>query len=475
MPPADLRAALKRSGRKPASCVVGLTKERQAVILLHRLKRPRKLLGEAKAAGLVLDLASLRFGRVSVSGGSDSAQAGFTVNKPVPPAVQQAMRAPMRAAGHPRFTVSADPSLEDEADGPDEADGDGDADKEDANDDADPGGDGADGGGSGAPGPSGTAAGALADRVAAPAPPAAAPGGAAVLVGATIGAPPPAGPSGAPLPGPAIGQLARPGAAPSMALPGVPALKARLTPLVKRVAGAVKAGQPGAERLLAAAEAAYGALQAGDLAAAGHGADALERLLGGPAAPAGTAAAAGGTPAPASSAGAAPATVGSAGPGTPVPGGTGQAAPSRAGAFKEELAGLVQRVAPTMAADPSRRAPLLKLAKHATARFHAGDEAGAKAGIEALRMALAAAPFRPAAPRPGPARTQGLATPPPGLARPTRLLQAARPWPQAARRRPSRPCPSRAAHRTGTPMRPCCWAGRTGRQGWPGRRSRMRT
>ena len=84
-------------------------------------------------------------------------------------------------------------------------------------------------------------------------------------------------------------------------------------------------------------------------------------------------------------------------------------------------------------------------------------------------------PRRPAPPRPGPARTQGLATPPPGLARPTRLLQAARPWPQAARRRPSRPCPSRAAHRTGTPMRPCCWAGRTGRQGWPGRRSRMRT
>ncbi len=49
MPPAELRAALKRAGRKPASCVIGLTKDRQAVILLDRLKKPRKLLGEAKA------------------------------------------------------------------------------------------------------------------------------------------------------------------------------------------------------------------------------------------------------------------------------------------------------------------------------------------------------------------------------------------------------------------------------------------
>ncbi len=114
MSPAELRAALKRAGDKPASCVIGLTKTRQAVILLDRLKKPRKLLGEAKAqaktAGLDLDLASLRFGRVSVSG----KEAGFTVNKAVAPAVQQAMKAPMRAAAHPSFTVNADPAIEDE-------------------------------------------------------------------------------------------------------------------------------------------------------------------------------------------------------------------------------------------------------------------------------------------------------------------------------------------------------------------------
>jgi len=48
--------------------VIGLTKDRQAVILLNRPKKPRKLLSEAKsqakATGLDLDLTSLRFGRV---------------------------------------------------------------------------------------------------------------------------------------------------------------------------------------------------------------------------------------------------------------------------------------------------------------------------------------------------------------------------------------------------------------------------
>ena len=118
----ELHASLKRAEDKPASCVIGLTKSRQAVILLDRLKKPRKLLGEAKAQakaeGLDLDLSSLRFGRVSVSG----KEAGFTVNKAVPPAAQQAMKAPMRAAGHPHFTVNADPSIEDEPE--DGADGD---------------------------------------------------------------------------------------------------------------------------------------------------------------------------------------------------------------------------------------------------------------------------------------------------------------------------------------------------------------
>ena len=358
MPSAELRAALKKAGRKPASCVIGLTKDRQAVVLLDRLKKPRKLLGEAKAqakaAGLPLDLATLRFGRVSVSGGSDSAQAGFTVNKPVAPAVQQAMRAPMRAAGHPRFTVNADPSLEDEADGPDEAD---------------PDGDGADLDGGGAGGG------------AAPRPAAWAPGGAATPAGRPQAPRRRPGQGTLPAPGLASGPPAGPGGASSAGSPDA-ALRARLTPLVKRVSAAVKSGQPGSERLLAAAEAAYGALRSGDLAAAGGGADALERLLGG-------ASEAGPPPGslPAAMAPATPAPVAPA-PGNGGAGGAAARVPSPLVALRDVAGGIPAAVA----ADPSRAQPLARLLADARASAAAGDAVVATPKIEALRRAIAAPP-----------------------------------------------------------------------------------
>ena len=170
----------------------------------------------------------------------------------------------------------------------------------------------------------------------------------------------------------------------------MPALTARLTPLVKRVAGAVKAGQPGADGLRAAAEAAYGALQAGDLAAAGQGADNLERLLGGPAA------ATGGT----------------------------SAFPSPAGpaALTKDLASLVKRIAPAVAADPACQATLPGLAMKAHACLKSGDAAGAAAGIEALRQALNApaatggvpGPGQAGPPPGGPAASPGADAPSPG-------------------------------------------------------------
>ena len=100
---------------KASACVVGLTREKQAVILVDHLPKPRKLLASAKAmgqgAGLALDVASLRFGRVSVRG----KQVDITVNKAVAPALELKLKPVMRAAGHPMFTLNADPALEDEA------------------------------------------------------------------------------------------------------------------------------------------------------------------------------------------------------------------------------------------------------------------------------------------------------------------------------------------------------------------------
>ena len=116
MPPAELRAALKKADTRgrASSCVVGLTRDKRAVILVDHLPKPRKLLAQVKAqgqaAGLDLDVPSLRFGRVSVSG----RQVDITVNKAVAPAVELKLRPVMRAAAHPVFTINADPAIEDE-------------------------------------------------------------------------------------------------------------------------------------------------------------------------------------------------------------------------------------------------------------------------------------------------------------------------------------------------------------------------
>jgi len=116
MPPAELRAALKKADTRgrPSSCVVGFTRDKRAVILVDHLPKPRKLLAQVKAqgqaAGLDLDVPSLRFGRVSVSG----RQVDITVNKAVAPALELKLKPVMRGAGHPVFTINADPDIEDE-------------------------------------------------------------------------------------------------------------------------------------------------------------------------------------------------------------------------------------------------------------------------------------------------------------------------------------------------------------------------
>jgi len=390
----ELRALLKKAKRRPMSCVVALTKDKQGVILLDRRKKPRKLMGElrgqAKAAGLELDATTIRFGRASVDGASDSAQVNITVNKPVPGAMRLALLPQLRAAGMQRCTINVDEAIEAEAD-----------DGEDEPDDGDEAGD-EDRGGAPGSARGGTVP---------------APGSGAAPAGlATSGASGAAGPSGAPSsPGAAL----RGGQPPFAGLgeaPGAEALRVRLTPLVRCVAGAAGSGQPNAKALQAAAQAAYGALKSGDLAATVQGTDALERLLRG-----GTV----GAPSPTSAispTGTLPAAAGAALPGATVPGtrapgdgGTSQGGTASAGTLKGELTGLAQRIAPAIATDPSRKAALLDLAGKANARLKSGDAGGAAAGIAALREALHA----PAVPDGGPADGTGL---------PAGGLELSQPW-----------------------------------------------
>ena len=325
------------------------------MILVDHLPKPRKLLASAKAQGqassIDLDVASLRFGRVSVSG----KQVDITVNKAVGPAVELKLKPVMRTAGHPQFTINADPAIEDEP--------------EDAGT-ADPNRVG------GHPSPPGASA-------------APVPGGSAVPNGATsamlppgpLGALPASGPTSGPPPQPnGTSGAGTPAAKPVEAL-GVAALERRLLPLVGQVTAAANTGQPGADRLRATATTAYAALRSGDLAGAGRGVDDLERLLGG----AGGTGPTPGNPPAAAASGVPPLTA-------PVPGIAGMSGTTAAPSLLVALRDAAQSIPAAVAADPSRKQPLAALLADARASAEAGDAAAA---VPRSRRCVGPSPLRP--------------------------------------------------------------------------------
>lgn len=119
MPPAELKLLLHLARRQALSCTIAMTKDKQGLILLHRRTKPRKLAAElrqkAKSAGLELDPTSVRFGRATVDGGSDSAMVTFTVNKPAPGPMRRALLEQVRPASFQRCEIVVDESLEGEA------------------------------------------------------------------------------------------------------------------------------------------------------------------------------------------------------------------------------------------------------------------------------------------------------------------------------------------------------------------------
>ena len=122
MSAADLRPLLNLSKRQPVGCAVALTKDKQAILLLHRTMRPRKVMADlrkqAVAAKVDLDLQTLRFGRASVDGGSDSQCVNIAVNKEVPNAgsYELKLRERLKPAGFRRCSVTVDAALEGEPD-----------------------------------------------------------------------------------------------------------------------------------------------------------------------------------------------------------------------------------------------------------------------------------------------------------------------------------------------------------------------
>lgn len=131
MSAAELKPLLKLSRHRPVNCVIAMTKNKQGVILMHRRTKPRKLMAElrrqATAAGMELNTTSIRFGRATVDGASDSAMVRFTVNKPAPGTIRVALLEQLRPAGFQRCEIAVDEALETETE-----------DGEDADDEADP-------------------------------------------------------------------------------------------------------------------------------------------------------------------------------------------------------------------------------------------------------------------------------------------------------------------------------------------------
>ncbi len=237
MSAADMKPLLKLSRRRPVSCVVALTKDKQGVVLLHRRKKPRKLMAElrrqAAAAGMELNAASIRFGRAAVDGASDSALVRFTVNKPAPGAIRMALLERLRPAGFQRCEIAVDEALETEAeDGEDE-----DTDDEDASDEA------AASAGSGTPPPAGPVVPAMA----------------AVAGGSGADA---AG--GGPVPG---------------TPPNAAALAASLLDLARRIAPVIAADPARKEPLLRLAAGTRDSIRAGNLQVAEGGITALRQAL----------------------------------------------------------------------------------------------------------------------------------------------------------------------------------------------------
>ena len=118
MTPEELRPLLKIARRRPVTCAVATTKDRQGVVLLDKKLKPRKLAAvlkqKARAGGVELDPATIRFGRTSVDGASDAAKVTFTVHKAAPGAMKMALLPNLRPAGFQRCEFVVNEALETE-------------------------------------------------------------------------------------------------------------------------------------------------------------------------------------------------------------------------------------------------------------------------------------------------------------------------------------------------------------------------
>lgn len=118
---AEMKQLLAKAKRgSPISCAIGMSKDKEAVLLLDRKKKPRKVIAELKKqaaeAGLEVAGASMRFGRAEIDGAEDARTVVFVVNKEAPGMVRAALVKLLRPAGFGQVEITVDEGLEDESD-----------------------------------------------------------------------------------------------------------------------------------------------------------------------------------------------------------------------------------------------------------------------------------------------------------------------------------------------------------------------
>lgn len=119
MKPAGMKPLLRNSKNRTVYAAIGLTKDKDGVVLLDYLVKPKKLLAmlkdEAKKVKLELDAPSLRFGTALVDTDVDAELVKFTVNKQAPGVMEVKLRDLLKVAGYKQVQIGVDEALESEA------------------------------------------------------------------------------------------------------------------------------------------------------------------------------------------------------------------------------------------------------------------------------------------------------------------------------------------------------------------------
>ena len=120
MPPPRMKALLATSKNDPVPVAIALTADGEGLMLLHKLAKPKKVLGmlreEAAKAGLKLNAASVRFGRASVDTEYDSAMVRLFINKEAPGNMRAKLVPVVKLAAYQKVELNVDAALDLEPD-----------------------------------------------------------------------------------------------------------------------------------------------------------------------------------------------------------------------------------------------------------------------------------------------------------------------------------------------------------------------